>query len=193
MFNLYSRRVLVSTSFIAATLVVGASQSHAQTLALPKEASERFTLNVKAGLLSPLFPYQSGNSVIGVTTLVVEPSIVLGSSGRTRLILPVEEAQFRDGVLLSASVGLQYDVALPVRNLYLTPRISVGGQIFVGLSEGKTYTNFWPLVEPAIGIKYVVRKHMNLGLDMASFPITFGGCSPVQVDYQLLGYVGVNI
>ena len=45
--------------------------------------------------------------------------------------------------------------------------------------------------DPALGIKYVTRKHVNLGLDFLDVPITFRYAT--LVEYRALAYVGFNI
>ncbi|HEY7957499.1 MAG: hypothetical protein ACHQ17_14025 [Polyangia bacterium] len=94
---------------------------------------------------------------------------------------------------LLLSLGFQYDVRLPVRGLYLTPRL-LAGYAPIFFSNLKTAGIFdLGFIEPAIGIKYVLRGRWSFGLTPFSLPIFFGA-SPserVVVNYRLLASAGV--
>ena len=113
---------------------------------------------------------------------------------RNGYLLFSSQVQLGSGVeQLMIALGFQYDVRLPVRGLYLTPRLVAGYApiFFSGLNTTSILdTGF---IEPAIGIKYVLRGRWSFGLTPFSLPIFFGA-SPsekVVVNYRLLASAGV--
>lgn len=88
-------------------------------------------------------------------------------------------------------VGLQYDIALPLRGLYISARLSAGASLELRTAKGETQMTPFGVVLPELGIKYIVAGRVNLGVDLLSFPILIGE-EKQQASYQALFHAGVH-
>src|SRR5207248_1624772 len=93
-------------------------------------------------------------------------------------------------------VGIQYDIALPVKGLYIYPRLLVGYGYFsvpfvdaFGLPQ--TLTASYGFLLPEVGIKYIFRGRWNFGGEVFSLPIAFNG-DGAKLSYRVLASAGVN-
>jgi hypothetical protein len=124
----------------------------------------------------------------------VELGVAVTPDRRGYFIVPL---QVQPGVWYVAymiPVGFEYDFKLAAKGPFLTARLS-GGYALVETYIFPKLLNFG-FVLPELGIKYVWRKHWNLGFDFFSLPIGFGrddnNVSIVAVFYRLALYAGVN-
>jgi hypothetical protein len=83
--------------------------------------------------------------------------------------------------------GLQYDIPMPIRGLYIYPRAVIGAGVVVNPGAGSSGAAF--VLYPAVGAKYVINKRVNLGVEPFGLPMTFG---PTAASYQFNAYAGVN-
>jgi len=112
------------------------------------------------------------------------------------LIFPFQ-LQFRDhfaGVFLP--FGVQYDIALPVKGLFIYPRFSIGYAAFVFSTDAGPFgtlnvTQHFGFVMPEFGIKYVINKRWNVGDEPLSIPMIFNSDGAFFY-YRILVYGGVN-
>jgi hypothetical protein len=179
---------------LAAGLSLAAQSASAQTnntAGDPPPAAEAFTLNVKAGVSALLAPIVAG----AMGSVIIEPGLPVLHNGRGHLILPIEIAPLVGAVFVTVSAGFQYDVPLPVARLSLTSRVGLGCRLIMAdeqtASGPAITTTALGYFDPALGIKYVTKKHMNLGLDFLDMPISFR--YETLVEYRALAYVGFNI
>lgn len=100
------------------------------------------------------------------------------------------------------AIGFQYDVRLPVRGLYLTPRGSIGYALAVGTSTATcgiaaciTQTSYEHLgvFTAEIGVKYIYRGRFNFGFDPFSLPIYFNGPSTECIGSSCVSRAGVGV
>jgi hypothetical protein len=108
------------------------------------------------------------------------------------LLLPLQ-FQFRDSIgVITVPVGFQYDVQLPVKGLYVYPRVSLGySAIIASQLNGQTVTSHFGVLTPEFGVKYVFGGRWNVGGELFSLPIYFNGDGS-QIYYRILLYGGVN-
>lgn len=90
------------------------------------------------------------------------------------------------GVILTIPVGVQYDYALPVKNLYVTGRFLMGYSNFTG-SGDSAFT-----IIPEIGAKYIINKMINVGAEPFSLPVHFGALGGTATVYRVNLYGGIN-
>lgn len=107
------------------------------------------------------------------------------------LIVPVQ-VQFRPSVgTLMIPVGVQYDIGLPVANLYIYPRVSIGyAAVLVG-AAGSVIADHFGVAIPEVGIKYVFSGRYHLGGEVLSLPVFFNS-STVLVHYRAALSFGVS-
>lgn len=98
--------------------------------------------------------------------------------------------QFGSGyTLVQIPLGFQYDLALPVPGLFLTPRVTLGYAALIINSQGSTGSGVFT---PELGAKYVFRKRWNFGAELISFPILFGSTLGTLALWRLQFYAGAN-
>jgi hypothetical protein len=107
------------------------------------------------------------------------------------LIVPVQ-AQFRASLgTLMLPVGVQYDIALPVPNLYIYPRVSIGYAVSLKGAAGSVIADHYGVAIPEVGIKYVFSGRYHLGGEAISLPVLFNSNS-VVVHYRIALSFGVS-
>lgn len=151
------------------------------------EGPRRFNLDLLFGAALGI----GGASHMGA--LVLKPALALNSSRTLSLILPLGAQILSDAYVVSFALGLQYDVQI-TDSLYLTPRFSLGYAASIrklpaplsgsGTAHLGSFT-------PEMGLKYVVSRRVNLGLDFASIPILFDSNGSAAY-YRLMGLLGVG-
>src|SRR5262249_22546092 len=138
---------------------------------------------------------------LGITlteaTIVLEAGIALLPNNNGYLLFPLTIQAINSTVALIFPVGFQYDVPLPLRGLYIPPRATLGyglgiGTVSTGLGTSTTFVSHVGVFTPEVGIKYVLSRRVNLGLDVFSLPVAFNQ-DGAEVFYRLLFYAGVNL
>jgi hypothetical protein len=149
-----------------------------------------FMLNLKLG--PALCAYPTGCPHQGVFVLDLGAALTQNRNGY--LILPLQ-LQFQTGVVaVLVPIGFQYDIKVPVRGLYVYPRISAGYAALIsdgtqpGLPAGFMHSG---VIIPEFGLKYVVHGRWNLGGELFSLPV-FVNANGAQIYYRLAFTVGVN-
>jgi hypothetical protein len=157
----------------------------------------RFMLNLKLG---PIFGFYSSQIQAPIEvgpSLMLEFGIAVTPDHHGYLTFPISVSIFEGGSFLAIPVGFQYDIPLPVRGLYITPRASLGYTLEIVPSGpgyfGFSYVGFFHLgvFTPEVGIKYVFKGRWNFGFDPFSLPVFFNSDS-AAVFYRFLFYGGVN-
>jgi len=116
-----------------------------------------------------------------------EGNIILLLSGGTHYL-----PSSGDGIAM-VEVGLQFDVSIGIPGLFLYPRWAVGwaGNWSSGADRSISHSGVFT---PAIGLKYVVKKRVNLGIDLVSFPVQFDPVHDwVMGMYRTQAHIGVNL
>jgi len=131
-----------------------------------------FMFNVKIGpafcVLPSNCPHQG--------SVVLDLGAALTANRNGYLLLPVQ-FQFLPGAsAIIVPIGFQYDVRLPLRGLYIYPRVSVGYAAL--LSDVPSSTLPSTLVHSGVliaefGFKYILRGRWNLGGELVSLPLFF--------------------
>ena len=87
-------------------------------------------------------------------------------------------------------LGFQYDIELPVKHLFLYPKIDLGLGLFTG--GGSAAASF--VLQPAFGIKYQLLKHFHFGGEPFSLPLFIGNSGDgFGAQYQIYVYAGVDL
>jgi hypothetical protein len=115
--------------------------------------------------------------------IVVAPQFEFGS-GLTTIMLPA---------------GFQYDIHLPLKGLYIYPRV-IGG--FAALVYSRYYDPYYfryydqtilgGFFAPEFGAKYVLWGRLNFGAELFSLPVFFS-TEGVIVQYRVFFYGGINL
>jgi hypothetical protein len=192
---------------LSASLLLGATAHAAGFGSAPDGKAGRLMFNLKVGPAfaayddfyatstnTPLpvtcssFPYECPDSGLGITgTLMLDFGLAVTPDRNGYLLFPLQFQIAKAGSFVMIPIGFQYDIPLPVRGLYLTPRLSVGYAAYV--VRGHRVADLGAFV-PEFGAKYVIARRWNVGLDAFSLPIYFGDFTAVS--YRLLLYGGVN-
>lgn len=117
--------------------------------------------------------------------------VELSRSANTCSIVPVQ-VQFRPSQgTLNAPVGIQYDIGLPVPNLYIYPRVSIGYAVALAGAAGSVIADHFGVAIPEVGIKYVFSGRYHLGGELVSIPVLFNS-NTVVVHYRVALSFGVG-
>lgn len=142
----------------------------------------RFMANFKIG--PALGAYNAGHQ----GAIVLEGGMALLADRSLYLLLPLQFQFAQGGGSIIIPAGLQYDIRLPVRGLFVYPRLSMGYAAVIVQDAGTSHLG---MIAPEFGIKYVLKGRWNLGGEPVSLPIFFssGGAS---LNYRILLYAGAN-
>jgi hypothetical protein len=81
---------------------------------------------------------------------------------------------------------------MPVKGLFLTFRIDVGYAPITLFPSGHAATGHFGVLDPEIGLRYIIGKKWNVGGQLFSLPVFFSP-GAVSVQYRLLLYFGLNL
>jgi hypothetical protein len=102
--------------------------------------------------------------------------------------------QFSDGLTtINLTATFQYDIELPVKALYLYPKINAGLAIQAP-NRGDAALGF--ALQPEFGIKYQLVEHAHIGAEPISIPLYLGNnryIGAVDAQYRLFFYGGFDI
>lgn len=102
--------------------------------------------------------------------------------------------QFADGITtINLTATFQYDIELPVKALYLYPKINAGLAIQAP-NHGEAGLGF--ALQPEFGIKYQLVEHAHIGAEPISIPLYLGNnryLGGVDAQYRLFFYGGFDI
>ncbi len=158
------------------------------------EKAGRVMLNLRFG--PPIDLVNSANMfAVGID---LGGAITLNRNGYVLLQPEVQFGSDLTAVLVPA--GFQYDIPLPLRGLYIYPRISMGYAAFISsytdragpitvTSRGTTHLG---VAIPELGIKYVARGRFNFAFEPFSLPVFFNG-ETYAIQWRLMFSVGLNI
>ncbi len=96
------------------------------------------------------------------------------------------QIQFGDYQLVTIPVSFQYDIHLPLENLYAYPRIQAG--IAISPDAPASYVAF--ALQPEFGMKYQIQESFHVGLEPVSLPIYFG--DPTFLQYRIYVFGGAD-
>ncbi len=95
--------------------------------------------------------------------------------------------QFGNPVLINLPISFQYDIHLPVKNLYLYPRIEAGLGMAPDAGGGGYYAF---TLQPEFGVKYQFHENFHALMEPLSLPMYFG--DPVFLQYRIYFGVGAD-
>lgn len=150
----------------------------------------RYMLSLKVGA-APCIYFSGGCGLLHQGVAGVEFAWNFTQAANAYLIVPVQ-VQFRpsQGTLM-LPVGIQYDIGLPVPNLYIYPRVSIGYAVALAGAAGSVIADHFGVVIPEVGIKYVLSGRYHLGGELVSIPVLFNS-NTVVVHYRLALSFGVG-
>ncbi len=103
--------------------------------------------------------------------------------------------QFADHYhIINLTATFQYDIELPVKALYLYPKINAGLAIYGITYRGDPGLAF--TLQPEFGIKYQLVKNAHIGAEPISIPLYIGGNrfgGGFDAQYRLFFYGGFDI
>jgi len=138
----------------------------------------RYMLSLKVGA-APCVYFSGGCGVLHQGVAGLEFAWAFTQSASAYLIVPVQ-VQFRANLgTLMLPVGIQYDIALPVPNLYIYPRLSLGYAVALSGAAGSVIASHYGVAIPEFGIKYVFSGRYHLGGEVVSLPILFNSTAVV--------------
>lgn len=145
----------------------------------------RFMANFKIG--PALGAYNAGH--MGAIVLDVGWSVL--PNNNAYLLFPLQFQFASGGGAVFLPVGFQYDIAMPVRGLYIYPRASLGYAAIIASGGEGTITSHFGTLIPEFGVKYVLNGRWNFGGEPFSLPILFnsGGAA---LYYRILLSAGAN-
>ncbi|MBL9023149.1 MAG: hypothetical protein JNL21_13195 [Myxococcales bacterium] len=104
--------------------------------------------------------------------------------------------QFSDGLAtINLTATFQYDIELPVKALYLYPKINAGLAINAPTGRGGDPALGFAL-QPEFGIKYQLVEHAHIGAEPISIPLYLGNnryIGAIDAQYRLFFYGGFDI
>lgn len=150
------------------------------------EKAGRFMANLRIGpaVLMDAAPH-------AMFSVVAEVAIALLGNTNGYLFAPLT-IQATGGIThVMIPVGFQYDIKLPIKGLYLAPRVSLGYAAAISSGAQLSATQHGGVLTPEFGVKYVWRRRFNFGGEPLSIPILlFPGNTYAY--YRILGYAGLN-
>lgn len=103
--------------------------------------------------------------------------------------------QFSDGLAtINLTATFQYDIELPVKALYLYPKINAGLAINAPTRGGDPALGF--ALQPEFGIKYQLFEHFHVGGEPISIPLYLGNnryIGAIDAQYRIFFYCGFDI
>jgi hypothetical protein len=94
--------------------------------------------------------------------------------------------QFGDFTIINLPMSFQYDIHLPVKNLYIYPRIQAG----LGMAPDAPGGYYAFTLQPEFGVKYQVHENFHAGMEPLSLPMYFG--DPVFLQYRIYFVAGAD-
>ncbi len=190
----FTRAVLGATA-----LVTSLAASSSSAWALGEEKAGPFMANLKIG------PAIDLDGPPGVTqfALELEAGIALDHKNNAYLTFTpqFEFGSFCGGfdrfgcggrgsvTTIILPLGFQYDIEMPVKHLFIYPKINLGLGLFTG---GGTTAAF--VLQPAFGIKYQLLKNFHFGGEPFSLPFFLGNkYDNFGAQYQIYLYAGVDL
>ena len=138
----------------------------------------RYMLSLKVGA-APCVYFSGGCGVLHQGVAGLEFAWAFTQSASAYLIVPVQ-VQFRANLgTLMLPVGIQYDISLPVPNLYVYLRLSFGYAVALFGAAGSVIADHFGVVIPEFGIKYVFSGRYHLGGEVVSLPVLFNSTAVV--------------
>lgn len=109
--------------------------------------------------------------------------------GNNAYIAFAPQFQFSDpATIINLPLAFQYDIELPVKGLYLYPRLAAGVGILLP-RVGNTQAAF--TLQPEFGIKYQVVDNFHIGFEPFSLPMYMADFFDLQ--YRLYFYGGIDL
>lgn len=100
------------------------------------------------------------------------------------------ELQVGSGAVLTLPIGAQYDMPVPIRNVYVYPRAVAGYSAVLDPSDDGDSGDAFTII-PAAGVKYLPTEGINIGFEPFGLPIHLGNGDP-GVQYRMMAYAGGN-
>lgn len=192
MLSKWMRRVLVSYGLVLCLSALSASPAAAATGSVGP-----FMANFRLG--PAIAAKDPGPTVATPTQFSLELEFGYAVLGKRGYVLFSPTFQLSGGTMISVPVGFSYDFAIPgVKGLFFTPRITLG---YTYLSHSGVSAHGF-LINPSLGIKYMVNERFQVGFEPFSLPIVpasvsvdspFGsGPSGTFMWYRIMFYAGMR-
>jgi hypothetical protein len=174
---MHTHRLGLTTLVLACGVAAAALSFSSAASAEPLEKSGPFMANFKLGPAIEVSDYSE-------TQFAIELDFGYAVAGSDGYLTFTPAFGFGDVTTIWLPVGFQYDIALPVDNLYIYPRLSAGFAHVTKIDESGG------AVIPEVGLKYLITESFHAGFDPVSVPIGIG--EEVWVQYRMAFYAGAN-
>jgi len=121
-----------------------------------------------------------------ITQFALGPEIGYAIVGDDGYLVFSPSFQFGDITVINLPVGFQYDIALPVDNLYAYARFTAG----VAIATGGGFSDVVFNMQPEAGAKYLFTENFYAGLEPLSFPMYIEDDFAMQ--YRLSAFAGAH-
>lgn len=187
-------------ALVVAAVLLGLSLPVSAGPLLQDGKSGRFMFNFHIG------PAIGAKDALDMGAIVLDFGIALDNQQRAYLLVPLQFQFSRVSISIlgfgtsytvgtvMVPIGFQYDIPMPVKGLYLSPRI-VGGYAAFTASCNNCPTTHAGFIAPELAIKLVLARRWNVGLEPFSLPIFIrdnNGTTEVSINYRILLFAGVN-
>lgn len=173
-------------------LMATAGALAALALALPSEAlakggadkAGRVMINIKVG---PAIAIDDTRTQFSVSP---EFAVALDKDYNAYLGLG-PQFQFGDYfTLINIPLFFEYDIELPVKGLYLYPKIGAGLSYWANSYFRRSDEHAYFMLEPAFGVKYQFHKNVHVGGEPIAIPMYMGNIFAAQ--YHFFAYIGFD-
>jgi hypothetical protein len=169
-----SLSLLASASVAVASLLAVADASAIEE----NEKAGPFAANLKMG---PAIKASTASFTQFAMQLEAQYAIIDGAG----YIGFAPQFQFGNATTIVLPATFQYDIHLPVENLYIYPRIQAGVAI---IPDGLGYGAF--ALQPEVGVKYQFHENFHAMCEPVSLPMYFG--DPVFLQYRVYFGAGAD-
>lgn len=182
--SLASKCLLGAALFAAASLAPSAA--HAQDADAEEAESPKSEANEKAGPFMATLRFGPALKVTQfISQFAMGPEIGYAIVDDGYLVFS-PSFQFGDATVINLPLGFQYDIALPVDNLYAYARFTAG--VAIATASGASDTGF--NMQPEAGAKYLFTENFYAGIEPLSFPMYIE--SDFGMQYRLSAFGGAH-
>jgi hypothetical protein len=174
-----STRRLGLTSALGISVLLGAA--HARAVEENDKAGP-FSANVKVG---PAIKASRRAVTQFAMQLELQYGLIEDDDGHpTGYVGFAPQLQLGTDAIIVLPGTFQYDIHLPVENLYIYPRVEAG----LGMAPDADYYAF--ALQPEVGVKYQLHEHFHAGMEPISLAMFFG--DPVILQYRIYFTAGAD-
>ncbi len=189
-------RSFVVSAVLLATLILSTGSARAHVLDDGK--SGPVMINLKIG---PAIEVYHSHTQFAMT-LEGMYAVLVTKFGDLYVGLPLTFQFAGAGTFIEIPAAAQFDVRLPVKNLYIVTQLHIGYAVFIPSDNDTCLFGFcttikggdavhYGVITPQLGLKYAIKGRGNVGIDIFQLPIYFNS-DGAALQYRIMFYGGVN-